>query len=225
MVSGSTTSTFSIAVISGRRNEPCMVRWRSKENFAASASSGSPSWNLTFGRSLIVTALPSSDVSWDSASCGTTLSFSSMSKSLSHKRREDDASDIGAGERRVEHVGILGKSDAERRLRARRSDGCRERRGREERGGEASSHVPLPVLFPNCVIPEARRAIREPSPVTPATQLTCRRPQRRRTGARAADRRRRRPAQYRFPSGSSARNDRPWRGPCRRRRAADARGG
>ena len=76
--------------------------------------------------------------------------------------REDDASDIGAGERRVEHVGILGKSDAERRLRARQSDGCRERRGREERGGEASSHVPLPVLFLTTVSsrkPEGRSGI------------------------------------------------------------------
>ena len=60
-----------------------MVRCRSSENFAASASNGSPSWNLTPGRSLMVTSLPSAEVSCDSASCGTMLSFSSMSNSLS----------------------------------------------------------------------------------------------------------------------------------------------
>ena len=85
MVRGSTTSTWSTAASSGLRNEPGMVRWRSSENFAASASNGSPSWNLTPGRSLIVTSLPSAEVSCDSASCGTMLSFSSMSNSLSQK--------------------------------------------------------------------------------------------------------------------------------------------
>ena len=50
----------------------------------ASASIASPSWNLTPGRSLMVTVLPSSEVSLDSASCGTMLSLSSMSNSLSH---------------------------------------------------------------------------------------------------------------------------------------------
>jgi len=82
-VSGSATSTLSMAESSGRRNEPCMVRWRSRENFTASASIGSPSWNFTPGLSLMVTVLPSADVSWESASCGTIASFSSMSKSLS----------------------------------------------------------------------------------------------------------------------------------------------
>ena len=141
------------------------------------------------------------------------------------KRREDDAADIGAGERRVEHVGILGKSDAERRLRARRSDGCRERRGREERGGEASSHVPLPVLFlqlchpgspkgyPGAIAGDASNATHVPAPAKAANRRSSR-------GST-----RPRPAQYRFPSGSSARNGRPWRGPRRRRRAAAARGG
>jgi len=42
------------AAISGLRNEPGKLRWRSSEDFAASASSFSPSWNLTFGRSLMV---------------------------------------------------------------------------------------------------------------------------------------------------------------------------
>ena len=83
MVSGSTTSTSSTEPSSGLRNEPFMVRWRSRLYFAASASNGSPSWNFTLGRSLMVTSLPSADVSWLSASCGTTFSFSSMSNSLS----------------------------------------------------------------------------------------------------------------------------------------------
>ena len=83
MVSGSTTSTVSIELISGRRNEPFVVRWRSRLYLAAAASKASPSWNLTPGRSLMVTVLPSAEVSWLSASCGTMLSFSSMSNSLS----------------------------------------------------------------------------------------------------------------------------------------------
>jgi len=36
-------SPLSSEAISGLRNEPVIVRWRSSENFAASASSGSPS--------------------------------------------------------------------------------------------------------------------------------------------------------------------------------------
>src|SRR3954454_24039631 len=82
-VCGSTTSMWSIPANSGLRNEPCMVRWRSSENLTDSASIGSPSWNSTFGRSLMVTILPSSDVSEYNASCGTKLSFSSTSNSLS----------------------------------------------------------------------------------------------------------------------------------------------
>ncbi len=62
MVRGSTTSTWSTVASSGLRNDPGKVMWRSSENFAASASNGSPSWNLTPGRSLMVTSLPSSDV-------------------------------------------------------------------------------------------------------------------------------------------------------------------
>ena len=83
-VSGSTTSTLSTAASSGRRNEPCMVMCRSRLALTASASMRSPSWNLTPGRSLMVTVLPSSEVSCESASCGTMLMFSSMSNSLSH---------------------------------------------------------------------------------------------------------------------------------------------
>ena len=93
-----------------------MVRWRSSENLAASASNGSPSWNLTPGRSLIVTSLPSAEVSWHSASCGTMLSFSSMSNSLSQNDGEHDAADIGARQGRIENVGILGEPDAQRGL-------------------------------------------------------------------------------------------------------------
>ena len=84
IVSGSATSTLSICDSSALRNEPCMVMCRSSVNFAASASNGSPSWNFTPGRSLIVTVLPSSDVSCESASCGTMLRLPSMSNSLSH---------------------------------------------------------------------------------------------------------------------------------------------
>ena len=83
MVDLSTTSTFSTCAISARRNEPCIVRWRSRLNFAASASNGSPSWNFTPSRSLMVTALPSPEIWCEVASWGTRPSFSSMSNSLS----------------------------------------------------------------------------------------------------------------------------------------------
>ena len=73
MVSGSTMSTWSIDATSALRVEPGMVRWRSSEYLAASASNGSPSWNLTPGRSLIVTVFPSADVSCDQRELGTTL--------------------------------------------------------------------------------------------------------------------------------------------------------
>ena len=82
-VVGSTTVTESICEISARRNEPCIDRCRSRLNLAAAASKGSPSWNFTPVRSLMVTVLPSAEVSCESASCGTMLSFSSISKSLS----------------------------------------------------------------------------------------------------------------------------------------------
>jgi len=48
-----------MAAISGLRNEPFRLRCRSKLYLAAAASIGSPSWNFTPGRSLIVTVLPS----------------------------------------------------------------------------------------------------------------------------------------------------------------------
>ncbi len=83
MVARSTTSIDSMEASSGLRNEPFMLRWRSRLYFAAAASNGSPSWNFTPDRSLSVTVFPSAEVSCAVASCGTTLSFSSMSNSLS----------------------------------------------------------------------------------------------------------------------------------------------
>ena len=58
-VSGSTTSIRSMTLISLRRKLPCMVRWRSSEYFTAAASSFSPSWNTTPGRSLITSVVGS----------------------------------------------------------------------------------------------------------------------------------------------------------------------
>ena len=49
-VSGSTTSTWSIALISLRRKLPCIVRSRSSVYLTAAASNFSPSWNNTLGR-------------------------------------------------------------------------------------------------------------------------------------------------------------------------------
>jgi hypothetical protein len=58
-VSGSTTSTWSIAPISLRRKLPLALRWRSSEYFTASASNCSPLWNCTPSRNLINNVLAS----------------------------------------------------------------------------------------------------------------------------------------------------------------------
>ena len=183
-VSGSTTSTFSTAAISGLRNEPCMVRWRSKRELRRLGVERLAVVELDVRAQLDRHRLAVVGGLVGQRELRHDVELLVDVEELVAERREDDASDIGAGERRVEHVGILGKPDAQRRLRARQSDGGRERRGREERGGEASSHVPLPVLFPNCVIPEARRAIRDPSPSQHATHVPA--------PAKAANRRSRR---------------------------------
>ena len=94
-----------------------MFMCRSSVNFTASASNGSPSWNFTFGRSLIVTVFPSSDVSCESASCGTMLSLRVDVEQLVAHRGEHDAPDIRARGGRIEIVGILGKTDAQIALR------------------------------------------------------------------------------------------------------------
>ena len=140
MVSGSTTSTLSTEPISGLRNEPFMVRWRSRLYFAASALNGSPSWNFTPGRSLMVTVLPSAEVSWLSASCGTMFELLVDVEQLVADRREDDAPDIGARQRRIEHVGILGEADAQVGLGERAA--CH--RGGERERKESASLFMLP---------------------------------------------------------------------------------
>ena len=114
MVSGSTTSTLSIAASSGLRNEPCMVRWRSSENLAASASNGSPSWNLTPGRSLMVTVLPSLGDLVRERELRHHAELLVDVEQLVADRREDDAAHIGARERRVEDVRVFGEPDAQR---------------------------------------------------------------------------------------------------------------
>ena len=93
-----------------------MVRWRSSEYLAASASNGSPSWNFTPGRSLMVTSLPSAEVSCDSAELRHDVELLVDVEQLVAERGEHDAADIGARERRIENIGILGKADAERGL-------------------------------------------------------------------------------------------------------------
>ena len=79
-VSGSTTSTAETDSSSLFRLEPCIVRWRSSEKRRASAVSGVPSLNFTFGRSLMVTVLPPSlTAGMPAASCGRMRSCSSIS--------------------------------------------------------------------------------------------------------------------------------------------------
>ena len=116
-VSGSATSTLSICDSSALRNEPCMVMWRSSVNLTASASNGSPSWNFTPGRSLMVTVLPSSDVSCDERELRHDVELRVDVEQLVAHRGEHDAPDIGTRGGRIEIVGILGKADAQVALR------------------------------------------------------------------------------------------------------------
>ena len=60
-VIGSTTSTLATGASSPRRFEPAIVLCRSMLNLTAAASSFSPSWNVTPGRTFIVSALLSAD--------------------------------------------------------------------------------------------------------------------------------------------------------------------
>ena len=79
-VSGSTTSTASTGASSLARLDPFSVRWRSSENFTASASIGVPSLNFTPARSLMVTVRPPSVMAGSAAaSCGAMRSPSSIS--------------------------------------------------------------------------------------------------------------------------------------------------
>src|SRR5688572_1305734 len=84
-VDASTASTLDTTASSPRRFEPFMSLWRSRLYFTACASNFSPSWKVTPLRSLTISDLLSFDHSYEVASCGTTLSFSSRSNSLSHR--------------------------------------------------------------------------------------------------------------------------------------------
>ena len=138
-----------------------MVRWRSKENFAASASMGSPSWNLTFGpqpnrhRPAVVGGVVRQRELGHDAELDVDV------EELVAQRGEDDAPDIGAGERRIEHIRILGEPDAQRRLRRAEADRGGERGRGEQRGGETRLFVPLPVMLrkPLRVSGVARRGV------------------------------------------------------------------
>ncbi len=78
----------------------------------------------------MVTVLPSAEVSWPVASCGTMLSFSSMSNSLSQIEAKTMRADIGARQRRIQHIRVLGEADAQHRL----LGGRTRQGGREEEG-------------------------------------------------------------------------------------------
>ena len=107
MVRGSTTSTWSSAGSHPFRNDCGGVRW-SSENFATSASSGSPSSKFTPGRSLMVTSLPSAEGLSDSVRhdvlrrCRTAV----------YAGTEHDTADVGAANEEIENVRVLGDADA-----------------------------------------------------------------------------------------------------------------
>src|SRR6185369_2197525 len=113
-VMSSTTSTVATGSNSPRRFEPAMFLWRSMLNLTAAASNFSPSWKVTPGRNFMVSALLSADHCQEVASCGTMLSFSSMSTSLSHSdaktmrptkvRASDGSSTSGSSARPIRRV-------------------------------------------------------------------------------------------------------------------------
>ena len=84
-VSGSITSTVSSAATSDLRRLSGRCMARSRLSATAAASRSVPSENLTPGRSRKVTALPSEDVSQESASCGTKCRSGAASINLLHK--------------------------------------------------------------------------------------------------------------------------------------------
>ena len=96
----------------------------------AAASSFSPSWNVTPGRTLIVSALPSADHVVARRELRHDVELLVDVEQLVAQRREHDAADERARERRIEDVGILGKADAQR---------LRGRRQRGDGGGKARS--------------------------------------------------------------------------------------
>ena len=121
-----------------------MVMWRSRLNLTASASNVSPSWNLTPGRSLIVSVLPSAEVSCDERELRHDLQLLVDVEQLVAQRREDDAADEGARQRRVEHVGILGQADAQVVWAGARADSGSSSAARQRRRAKSSSCVALP---------------------------------------------------------------------------------
>ena len=127
-VVASATSTLSTAASSGLRNEPCMVMCRSRLALTASASIASPSWNLTPGRSLMVTVLAVLGGLVRQRQLRHDVELVVDVEQLVAQRREHDAADVGARQRRVEHVGVLGQADAQRRLRHGCGAGQHERR-------------------------------------------------------------------------------------------------
>ena len=96
---------------------------------------------MTFGRSLIVSALLSGDHSQEVASCGHDGQLLVDVEKLVAQRREHDPPDERAREGRVEDVGILGETEAQR-LAERGRAGERSRQGEcGEEAGIARSEV------------------------------------------------------------------------------------
>ena len=64
----------------------------------------------------MVTVLPSAEVSWPVRELRHDVQLLVDVEQLVADRGEDDAPDIGARQRRIEHVGILGEPDAQMAL-------------------------------------------------------------------------------------------------------------
>ena len=112
----------------GRRPRPCRPRraracgtspaWSGDargEYLTASASNVSPSWNFTLGPQLDRDRPCRRPRSRGERELRHDVQLLVDVEQLVAERGEDDAADIGARQRRIEHVGILGQADAQRR--------------------------------------------------------------------------------------------------------------
>ena len=130
-------SARSMAAISLRRKEPGAVRWRWRVKTTAAASSGSPSWKVTPGRSWMrrwggVLPLIAGGEDGDDFEPGVHV------EQLVAQGGHDDGAGVGAGESGVEHVRVGGEADAEGVGGGLGVEGGRGGRGQDgEGGGEA----------------------------------------------------------------------------------------
>ena len=98
----------------------------------------------------MVTVLPSSEVSWRERELRDDLELLVDVEQLVADRREHDAPHIGARERRIEHVRVLGKPDAQWDCAARRSAAERDERGSRREAHGLHGDLPSTLIGRAC---------------------------------------------------------------------------